>query len=117
MQCSERPCDGPAGTSPHTRLTCAAAACGVQEHHGTATNEGRGSGTTREGGGTKRSASAEREVEENNEERDGDENDKTVEKRNERETRRRNKVKGTRSLESGFSAAGEKRMRKQQTEV
>ncbi|KAJ1171336.1 hypothetical protein NDU88_003199 [Pleurodeles waltl] len=45
-------CDGPAGTSPHTRPTCADVACGVQEHHG---------------------ASAERDVEENDEERDGDE--------------------------------------------
>ncbi|KAJ1148363.1 hypothetical protein NDU88_001200 [Pleurodeles waltl] len=52
-------CDGLAGTRPHTRPTCAAAACGVQEHHGATTNEQRASGSTREGGGTRRSVSAE----------------------------------------------------------
>ncbi|KAJ1143842.1 hypothetical protein NDU88_010144 [Pleurodeles waltl] len=52
-------CDGLAGTRPHTRLTCAATACDTQERHSTTTNEPRASGATREGGGIRRSASAE----------------------------------------------------------
>ncbi|KAJ1188594.1 hypothetical protein NDU88_005353 [Pleurodeles waltl] len=66
-------CDGLAGTRPHTRPTCVAAACGVQEHHGAATKERRDSGSTREGGGTRRSTSAEQGTKENDEEWDGDE--------------------------------------------
>ncbi|KAJ1184910.1 hypothetical protein NDU88_001707 [Pleurodeles waltl] len=66
-------CDGPAGTDPHTKPTCADAACGVQEHHGAGTNEGRASGMTRKGGVTKRLAPAERGKEESDEEGDGDE--------------------------------------------
>ncbi|KAJ1137134.1 hypothetical protein NDU88_003547 [Pleurodeles waltl] len=44
-------------------------------------------------------------------------NDEKAAKRNERETRRRNKAIITWSLESGFFPAGEKRTTKGQTEV
>ncbi|KAJ1117818.1 hypothetical protein NDU88_006014 [Pleurodeles waltl] len=74
-------CDGPAGTNPHTKPTCADAACGVQEHHWAGTNEGRVSGTTREGGGTKSSVSAEQGGKENDEEeRDGDEEEERAQR-------------------------------------
>ncbi|KAJ1085908.1 hypothetical protein NDU88_006032 [Pleurodeles waltl] len=49
-------CDGLAGTCPYTSPTCAAAACGVQEHLGAATNEKPDAGSTQEGGGSRRSA-------------------------------------------------------------
>ncbi|KAJ1204228.1 hypothetical protein NDU88_008009 [Pleurodeles waltl] len=64
----KRHCDGLAGNRPHTPPTCAVAACGVPEHQGTTTN-GRGeAGPTREGGGTKRSASGPQKGKESGEE-------------------------------------------------
>ncbi|KAJ1166297.1 hypothetical protein NDU88_006705 [Pleurodeles waltl] len=78
------------------------------EHHGAATNERRGSGTTREGGGTKRSASAVQGRKENDEERDGDKEGRDSGKE-EREEDEEDKL-GQRNLESGewlFPSRGE----------
>ncbi|KAJ1080585.1 hypothetical protein NDU88_000780 [Pleurodeles waltl] len=60
-------------TRLHTSPTCAATACGVQEHLGAATNEKQDAGSMREGGGLRRSASAVTRDKENSKEQDGDE--------------------------------------------
>ncbi|KAJ1082879.1 hypothetical protein NDU88_003042 [Pleurodeles waltl] len=75
-------------TRPHPLLTWAAAAGGVSEHHGTNTN-GKGEvGPTREGGGTKRSAS-----EPQKEKESGEKEIEEDEKRDEEVGDRENKVK------------------------
>ncbi|KAJ1115488.1 hypothetical protein NDU88_003712 [Pleurodeles waltl] len=97
-------CDGLAGTRPHTRPTCAAAACGVPEHHGAATNVRGDAGSTWEGGGTRRSPSTPQGEKENEEEKNGEERVAEEEERD-RGVRKREdnmeSIQGRRTLETG----------------
>ncbi|KAJ1141075.1 hypothetical protein NDU88_007411 [Pleurodeles waltl] len=81
-------CDGLAGTHPHTRLTCAAAACGAPERPSATTNEPRASGAMQEGGGIRRSASAKEREKEDGAKGIGKEEGRDGEKTDDEETHR-----------------------------